>query len=1060
MRRPNEQLLIAGLLLGVLCSITALGQVAGGVIAGTVTDSSGAAVPYAKIAVRNTATGIDTELVSNESGVFRAANLLPGTYEVAASAPGFASLLRRDIVLTVGTELIVDLRLKVGGASEQVEVLSEAPLVDTSSSTLSSVVNASTLRELPLNGRDWTSLATLQPGVSSVRTQSTVGATSSRGNRGFGDELTVAGHRPQENNYRIDGVSINDYSNGAPGSAGGANLGVDAIAEFSVLTSNYSSEYGRTSGGVINAITRSGSNRFHGTGFGFFRDSALDARNFFDGTTKPPLRRYQFGGSVGGPIIKDKTFFFGNYEGLRLNQGLTFTDTVPSQAARNGQLSTGNVTVDNAVKPYLDFWPLPNAGLIGAGDTGIYRVATDQSLRENFWTTRLDHHFSQKDSLFGTYMFDDASFDVPDSLNNEFFGNLTRRQLIAIEETHVFSQSFVNTVRVGYNRTKGFVNTAGAAINSKAADLNLGTAPGRAAAIITVPGLSTFNGGVGANSFFDHIGNSYQFYDDAFLTKGNHSLKFGFTFERLQYNLFALRRPNGLFAFGSLARFLTNQPTSLFALDPARSKEAGLRQSISSGYVHDNWRFRPGLTLNFGVRYEVSTNPTEAHNGLQTVMNLNGGSPVPVKTYFTENPTLKNFEPRIGFAWDPSHNGKTVIRGGLGIYDHLPLLYIYTPKAAQATPYVVSTTVKNLPAGSFPKTAFTLANFSAITGLASTYIQPDPPRNYILNWNMTVQHELVSNWVVSATYVGSRGIHNAFTMDDSNIVLPVAKTSQGYVWPTPRGSGTKQDPNAGVLRSDWWDGDSHYHGLQAMIHKPVSHGFQFQGSYTWSKCLDTGSAASRGDQFLNGITSPLFFDKAHRKGLCDFNIFHVFTFNSLWDLPTPKGNAFASAVVGHWQLGTILNTSTGTPFTAMISGDPLGLNSDDPIGYPNILSGSGCKQPVNPGNALHYIKTECFSFPSPATLLGTSGRNGVVGPGLVDLDLAAYKTVPIARISDTFGVQFRAEFFNVLNHTNFAVPLSTNALFDQSGNALANAGRLTSTQTTSRQIQLGVKIKF
>ena len=363
MRRRDACTFVVALIIAssVVSSVSA--QVAGGVIAGTVSDTSGAALPNAKVIVHNVATSVDTELNSNESGFYRAANLLPGTYDVTASARGFSNLVRRSVVLTVGAELTIDLILRVGAAQDKIEVTAETPIVDTSTSTLSSVVNASTLRELPLNGRDWTSLATLQPGVTSVRTQSTVGATSSRGNRGFGDELTVAGHRPQENNYRIDGVSINDYSNGAPGGAGGANLGVDAISEFSVLTSNYSSEYGRTSGGVINAITRTGSNAFHGAGFGFFRDSSLDARNYFDAATKPPLRRYQFGGSAGGPIIKDKTFIFGNYEGLRLNQGVTFSDTVPSQAARNGQLSTGNVTVDPAVKPYLDFWALPNAGL-------------------------------------------------------------------------------------------------------------------------------------------------------------------------------------------------------------------------------------------------------------------------------------------------------------------------------------------------------------------------------------------------------------------------------------------------------------------------------------------------------------------------------------------------------------------------------------------------------------------------------------------------------------------------------------------------------------------------
>ena len=1032
-------------------------QVAGGSISGNVTDASGAALAKASVTVQNKATGVTKELTSNESGAYQAANLIPGEYSVSVSAPGFSTMVKRGITLTVGAELTVDVQLRVGSKEEMVEVTSEAPPVDTSDATLSSTVNAPTLRELPLNGRDWTSLATLQPGVSSVRAQATVGATSSRGNRGFGDELTVAGHRPQENNYRIDGVSINDYSNGAPGSAGGQNLGVDAIAEFSVLTSNYTAEYGRTSGGVINAITRSGADSFHGTGFEFVRDSSLDARNFFDGPTKAPLRRHQYGGAFGGPIRKHKTFIFGNFERLQLDQGLTFSDTVPSAAARQGTLSTGNVTVDPAVAPYLAFWPLPNAGLNANGDTGIYRVQATQNLREKFFTTRVDHHFSQDDSIFGTYMFDDASFNVPDSLNNEYFGNLTRRQLIAIEETHVFGPSFMNSVRVGFNRTKGFVNSAGAAINPKAADTSLGTTPGRAAAIITVPGITSFNGGVGANSFFDHIQNSYQFYDDASLNKGQHSFKFGFSFERYQYNLFALRRPNGLFAFGSLAKFLTNAPTSLFVLDPARSKEAGLRQSIFAGYINDSWRLRPTVTVTYGLRYEMTTNPTEAHNGLQTVMNLNGGSPVPVKTYFTENPTTKNFEPRVGFAWDPSKKGKTVVKAGFGIYDHLPLLYIYTPKAAQGTPFVVATTVKNLPAGSFPHTAFTLANFTSISSLASTYIQPNPPRNYILNWNLTIQRQIISDWTGTLAYVGSRGIHNAFTMDDSNIILPVAKTAAGYVWPTPAGSGTKQDPNAGVLRSDWWDGDSHYHALQAMLRKPLSHAFQAQASYTWSRCIDTGSAASRGDQFLNGITSPLFFDKSHRKGLCDFNVSQVLSINTLWNLPGPTGNAAASAILGNWQLGTIFNTSSGTPFTAMIAGDPLGLNSDDPIGYPNLVP--GCKT-TNPGNQLHYINTSCFTFPSPATLLGTSGRNGLIGPGLVDLDLATYKNIPVTRISEAFRIQFRAEFFNVLNRTNFAVPLSTNSLFNQSGNLLANAGQLTGTQTSSRQIQLGVKVMF
>ncbi|MEP6903401.1 MAG: TonB-dependent receptor [Actinomycetota bacterium] len=317
-------------------------QVAGGSISGKITDSSEAVLPGAKIEIRNIGTGATTQLVANEEGVYRAANLLPGEYEVTASAPNFTSFLQKGITLTVGADLTIDLKLTAGDVSATVTVSNETPSVETTSPTISAVVTERTIVELPLNGRDWTSLATLQPGISSIRTQYASGGTASRGNRGYGDELTITGHRPQENNYRIDGVSINDYTNGAPGSAGGVNLGADAVKEFSVLASNYTAEYGRTSGGVINAITRSGTNSLRGSVYEFFRNDALDARNFFD-RGKPPLRRNQFGGSLGGPIWKNKTFFFADYEGIRRTQGIASIVNVPSANARAGILASGTI---------------------------------------------------------------------------------------------------------------------------------------------------------------------------------------------------------------------------------------------------------------------------------------------------------------------------------------------------------------------------------------------------------------------------------------------------------------------------------------------------------------------------------------------------------------------------------------------------------------------------------------------------------------------------------------------------------------------------------------------
>ncbi len=1058
---------VLGLLVILLIPVAVNAQVAGGSISGKITDNNGALIPGAQVAIKNTATGVTTNLVANEEAVYRASNLLPGDYEITASAPNFTPFLQKGVTLTVGADLTIDLKLAAGAVTATIMVSDQAPAVDTTTPTISAVVAERTIVELPLNGRDWTTLATLQPGISSVRTQAVVGTTSSRGNRGFGDELSITGHRPQENNYRIDGVSINDYTNGAPGSAGGVNLGADAIKEFSVLASNYTAEYGRTSGGVINAITRSGSNSLHGSAYEFLRNDALDARNFFD-KAKPPLRRNQFGASAGGPIIKNKTFFFSDYEGIRRSQGVTSTVNVPSPAARAGILCsnpagapasspcvTHTVIVDSKIVPFLKFWQLPNGPLRGNFDTGSYSTPLSQKFTENFFTTRIDHRFSSDDSLFGTYMFDDGSFSVPDVLNNAEFPNRTRRQMIAIEETHTFSQSFINSFRLGYNRTKGAVNVAGPAVNPVAADTTLGSAPGRAAAIINVSGVITDSVAVGGNSFFNHVQNSYQIYDDAFLTRGNHSLRFGFAFEKIEYNEFGLRRPNGRVSFADLEAFLTNRPTNFFALDPTRSREAGVRQSIWAGYVNDSWRYSSRLNLNVGLRYEMSTIPTEAHDQFTSVLNLNAGPIVNVQKLFTRNPTLRNFEPRVGFAYDMFGDGKTAVRGGFGIYDVLPLPWIWAPKTSQGTPFNVGRTVSGLAQGSFPNLIFNTINFATVPG-DSLFTEQRPKRNYIMNWNLTLQRELMANWTLTAAYVGSRGVHMAFGTDEVNVVLPIGTNAQGLIWPTPRGSGTVVDPNAGELRGTLWDGNSHYKALQLQLIKAMSHGFQAQASYTWSKCIDEGSEASRGDQFQNGIISPLFFEKAHRRGRCAYDYRHVFVGNALWNIPGPKSGV-ASALLGNWQLGTIVTSSTGVPFSVIIGGDPLGLKGTDVNGWPDYVP--GCKI-ENPSDPLHYINAGCFTAPNPLTRLGNATRNIATGPNLFNLDLAVYKNIPVSSISEGFRVQLRAEFFNILNHTNFAAPLANNQAFNQAGGAIGALGQITSTQTTSRQIQLGIRLNW
>src|ERR1700694_863292 len=350
------------LLLGPSLSLNVYGQVVGGAIQGTITDPAGAALPGVKVEIVNVSTQIVTTLTSNDDGVYTAPNLLPGDYTVTATRSGFSTTVTQ-VTLTVGAQRVANMAMRIGSFTEVVKVEAEAPDVELSTSEVSAVVNATTIRELPLNGRDWTQLATLQPGITSIRTQPAVGA-GDRGQRGFGTQMTVNGGRPAQNNYRLDGTSINDYSNSAPGSVLGTDLGSAAVAEFSVLSSNYPAEYGRSSGGVINAITRSGTNEFHGSVYEFIRNSALDASNFFD-ITKPPFKRNQFGATAGGPILKDRTFIFGNYEGLRQSLGVTQSSTVPTATARAGQLAVSNqeFTVAPAVIPYLPIWPDPNSGV-------------------------------------------------------------------------------------------------------------------------------------------------------------------------------------------------------------------------------------------------------------------------------------------------------------------------------------------------------------------------------------------------------------------------------------------------------------------------------------------------------------------------------------------------------------------------------------------------------------------------------------------------------------------------------------------------------------------------
>ena len=1047
------------LVIAIMLPLPAMAQVSGGTLSGSIVDASGAAMPNVKVSLTNMATGAATVITTDARGFYAAPDLRPDTYDMTVSAGGFVTQVRTGITVTVGAKLVLNLTMQRGNPQQ---VVRTAAVVESQSSSASGGnVSAATVRNTPLNGRDWTQLATLQTGVTGIQATSATQGNSNAALRGFGAPISVSGARPDENNYLVDGISINDYSNGAPGSVLGANLGVDAIQQFSVLGSNYPAQYGRTSGGIINAVTRSGTNVFHGDVYEFLRNSSLDARNFFD-VNIPSFRRNQFGASGGGPIQKNRFFVFADYEGLRQSLGITQVDTMPSAAARTGQLSTGTVQVDpQAGRLMAAFYPLPNGPLLGAGDTGIFTFAGQQVTTENYFTTRIDRKFSEKDSVYGTYMHDNSEVIQPDPYDNLISNIVSRRQVVTLHEAHAFSPTFLNVARFGFNRAVAVSGGLNKVLNPLVTDLSYGFIPGQYVGTIqSVPGVTDFPGGAsalvpgrldGSDSYF---WNSFQGGDDAFLTKGIHALQFGVVVERMQDNKFSVPT-NGTFRFGSLSDLLTNHPRAFQGQAPIPEPVFGVRQTLFGAYLQDDLHLRRNLTLNAGLRYEMTTVPNEVHNLLSNLPSLTAAQPQLGAPYF-KNPTLHNFEPRLGFAWNPGGNGKTLLRGGFGVFDVLPLPYEFANCVSGAAPFVQQSYVEVLPPGAFPAGAYqeTLGNSEFDRGV---YVQFDPKRNYVMQWNLNVAQQLSPSLVATVGYVGSRGVHMPYRVDNIDMVLPTL-TPAGYLFP-PKAVSQILNPNYGRISANLWQANSFYDALQVDVAKRMGHGVEFHGAYTWGKSIDTLSATVANDAYPNGMFNQLYFNQQTTRGLSDFNVSQDFVLSFTWQLPGLRSRSrFARWTVNGWQLGGVYRASSGQPFTPLLGGDPLGTKLDETSEPPNGLVGAGCNSLVNVGNPNQYIKTQCLAFPAPGNLRGNLGRNVLIGPGVSNLDFSLIKNTPVRMISENFNLQFRAEFFNILNRANFASPTDNLYVFDPNGNSIPSAGLVTATQTPSREIQFALKL--
>ena len=1050
-------------------------------------------MPGVRLAIKDATTGEARSTTTDTDGRYSIPGLPPGDYEMTVSAVGFVTQVWTSITVSAGSERALNIAMRAGNPDVTVRTMAPAAPLNQSSSSTGGNVSLSVVQNTPLNGRDWAQLAALQAGVTGVQT----GSASGGGNtdRGFGVPVSISGARPDQNSYRLDGISINDYSNGAPGSVLGDNLGVDAVEQVSVLGSNYPAEYGRTSGGVINAVTRAGTKAFHGDAYEFFRNSVLDARNFFDGKI-PPFKRNQFGGSAGGPLQKNHTFIFGDYEGLRQSLGVTTVDTVPSPAALgintgpNGgpgpatlcsipQTPPNSCTptqipltgpgsavspdptthIDTGVLPFLRaFYPLPNGHLLGNGDTGIFTFAGQQVTNENYFTVRVDRKFSDRDNLTGSYMHDNSKTVQPDAFNELLSNVVSRRQVVTLHEQHLFSGTVLSAARFGFSRAVGISGGISEVLNPNMRNSAYGFTPGGfAGAVLSVPGVTSFQGAPAPQNTLPSsrfvFWNSFQGGDDVFFTRGIHALKFGALVERMQDNELVFANVNGTFRFDSLDNFLTNRPQIFQGLATHSVPDIGLRQTLVALYAQDDIRLRPNTTVNLGLRYEMVTVPTESQNRISNLRNLTDSQPH-VGSPFFQNPTLRNFEPRVGFAWNP-RGGKTLIRSGFGIFDVLPLPYEFNLSFQRAVPFVQAIVANVLQPGMFPTGAFQQFHNQSNSGIA-THVEYNPKRNYVMQWNLGVARELSSTLAVTIGYVGSRGVHLPYRVDNIDMVLPTL-TPSGYVFP-PVSTSQTLNPNFGRIDATLWQASSFYDALQADITKRMTHGVEVHAAYTWGKSIDTLSATEADDAFPNGLFNQLFFDQRTSRGLSDFNVAQTFVLSFTWEVPSPTSlSGIPKWAAGGWQLGSLYKASTGQPFTPILGGDPAGMKLDEVSEPPDRVAAPGCATLTNPGNPNHYIKTQCLAFPG-VNKWGNLGRNTLIGPGVSKLDFSVFKNNPVKRISETFNAQFRAEFFNILNRANFSSPTDNSTVFDHLGSPVSSAGLITSTQTTSRQIQFALKM--
>jgi len=1055
-----------GVSLGILCLVLAAsptnGQTTTASIMGTVHDQSGAVLPGVSVAVKSLETGASREVMTDDSGHYAAPQLPLGDYQVEASLAGFQTEVRTGIRLTIGREAVVDFSLAVGEISERVQVTGDAPIIETTSSTIAGLVDDKKIRDLPLNGRSFSDLVTLQVGA----VTQTLGARSS--GSGFGLKISVAGARPSENSFLLDGNFVNDTLNNTPAGVTGLFLGVETLREFTVLTNTFSAEYGQSAGAVVNAVTKSGTNDFHGATFYFHRNSALDARNFFDRERVPPFRRHQYGGILGGPLVRNKTFFFFGYEALREGLGVTqIIDTLTADA-RQGIIPDATqpggvrrVTVGPGIADYFILYPLPNGRAKAAGAAEHLYARNNQSLQDNV-VGKIDHVLSESDSLFVRYTFDDADVSRP-SLN---FATVlhSRNQYVTIEEKKVFSSRWLNIARVGFNRS--VISDNERPLIDLPERLQLVPTGRNAIPDIArgqlgnfgVTGLTSIGNGSAVPRIY-HL-NLFEYSDTLSYLRGAHSIKFGANIKRVQANMISPQRLFGSITFNSIVDFLQGNAGIYQFVKPGSDVIRGQRFTVYGFFVQDDVRIRPNLTLNIGLRYEPSTIHREVNGKVSNLRDPRRDAALTVGDPFFENPTMRNFAPRVGLAWDPFGNGKTSIRAGFGLFYNIQMADIDRITTTSNPPFATVLAFNNF---RFP------FDFEAVLrganeprpALESIDFRPGQP--YRIQYNLNIQRELMPGTSFTVGYVGARGV-DLFRIYNANQPDPIPSPNPARPTPYYFPPGLSLlNPNFNVILQRSTGADAYYSSMQLSLNRRFSSGFQAQASYTFGKSIDTSSKSIR-TQAESSNTSVMMnpLDPRADRSYSEFDVKHTLSVNYTVELPGKGLTGLAGGTLGGWQLGGIVTVATGVPFNILagydscrcLQGSQAGAGGTD--NRPDLIAG-GNSNPVL-GGPDHYYDELQFQ-PAPDGYYGNLARNSLRLAGVRTVDFSLTKRTAIREGAE---VQFRAEMFNLFNHANFGAP--SNLLFQRNAAGVitrrAGLGRITSTLTTSRQIQFGLKILF